>query len=351
MGRCVLFTIYLVSLCFNGIKVVRVGPSRTSTMNRVLLFLNQMVKLVKILGHQDFDVIHSHGCVPALVGLVGKLLSGVPLIVTFHGHQILWPESSRWKGTATLKLQLWLENVVLRKADVLVAQSGRIRSLFVKLYGARMRRKIRIIPNGVDLDRFKSKACGKVEREEGSSVIFSVGTLSRIKGFDILIKAIEIVSRVEPNVRLVIAGEGPLRTYLESLAQRLGVEDCVIFTGLLRGEKLYEHYSIADVVVLPTRAEFFPLTPLEAMAMAKPVISTKVIGPSQIIENGKNGLLVEPNNPEELAEAINLLISNKELAREMGLYGRRIVEKKYSLNKVVDDYERLYQFISKKSNC
>jgi len=332
---------------FDGIKVMRVGPSRTSTMNRVLLFLNQMLKLVKILSHRKFDVIHSHGCVPALVGLVGKLLRGVPLIVTFHGHQILWPESLRWKGTVTLKLQLWLENLVLRKADVLVAQSLRIRNLFVKLYGARMCRKIQIIPNGVDLDRFKSKACGKVELEKSSPLIFSVGTLSRRKGFDVLIKSMEKVLQKEPNVKLIIAGEGPLGTQLKMLAKKLSVKGHVIFTGRIRDEKLHEYYGMADVIVLPTHAEFFPLIPLEAMAMAKPVISTKVIGPSQIIENGKNGLLVEPNNPEKLAKAISSLISNRTLAKKMGLYGREIVEKKYSLKKIVGLHEKLYQSVSK----
>lgn len=327
---------------FEGIKVVRVAPSRTSVMNRLLLSLNSAIKLVEVLRRKEFDVIHAHGCVPALVGLVGRILQRVPLVVTFHGHQVLWPESIRWKGKMVLKLQLGLEKAILGRTDILVAQSTRIRSLFVKLYGSRIQKKIRIIPNGVDIDKFCMKTSGKTEPKTSSPQILAVGTLSRRKGFDILIKAMEIISRMEPKVRLIIVGEGPQKLALSELAKRLGVEDKVVFLNHLSDEELHKYYRISNVVALPTRAEFFPLVPLEAMTVAKPVISTKVIGPIDMIIDGENGILVEPNNAKELAEETTQLIKDRQLAKKIGMKGREIVKEKYSLDKIVDSYERTY---------
>jgi len=324
-----------------GVNVVRVGPAKTSTLNRALLFLNQTTRLAELLKKLRFDVIHAHGCVPALVGAVGGLLADIPLIVTFHGHQAIWPKPLRWKRPATLKLQLWLERFILRRADVVVAQSTKIKRLFQALYGPWIGRKVRIIPNGVDLSLFNAPS-GNVKENRGIPTILSVGTLSRIKGFDSLIQAVSIISQ-RRRVRLVIVGGGPQRASLERLAASLGVKGQITFTGWLSSRELYKYYRVADVVVLPTHAEFFNLTLLEAMAMAKPVVSTRVMGPTEIILNGENGLLVEPNNPKQLAEAILSIVANEETARRMGRAGRRLVEERYNLEVVVSQYEEVYR--------
>lgn len=310
---------------FDGIRVIRVGPSKTSTLNRVLLQLNQTIKLIKILREQEFDVIHCHGCVPALVGLVGKVMRRVPLIITFHGHQVLWPGDVRWKGNIVVKLQLLLEKIILKNADVVIAQSSGVKNFLISSYGSQVGQKVEIIPNGVDLNKFD--VVHKEEAFQKSSVILSIGVLERRKGLDVLVRAIPRVLTRFPRTKFIIVGGGPLRSNLQNLAEELGVRDSVIFTGRISDEKLNWNYRRADIVTLTSYEGFFGLVLPEAMAMCKPVISTKAMGPSHIVVDDESGILVEPGNPMQLAYTIKRLLSNQKLARRIGFKGRKIVER------------------------
>jgi len=329
----------------DGIYVVRVGPSGATLFDRSLFSLRQGLEVLKILKSRYFDVIHSHGCAPGVAGIVGKCFRKVPVVISFHGHQLLWPKSVRWKGKTALKLEIWLERTIVRRADFIVAQSIGIKNFFINLFGSEISEKIKIIPNGVDLDTFDAQITQR-EVEMPSPMILSVGTLARVKGFDILIKAMPMVLRKYPQAKFIIVGEGPQKSYFHTLAKRLGVEDSLVLTGQAIGSRLKHFYRMASVVVLPSYSEFFGLVVLEAMAMCKPVISTKVLGPSDIIINGENGLLTEPGDSKKLADAIIHLLSDQELAKNIVFRGRRTVKEKYDLNVVVEQHERLYDSVA-----
>jgi glycosyltransferase involved in cell wall biosynthesis len=265
------------------------------------------------------------------------------VVVTFHGHQLVWPEFVRWRRGVTVRSSHILEREVLRRGDVINAQSETIRRFFVNVYGPEIGRKIRVVPNGVDLTKFKLSASVKAACPTSRPTVLFVGTLTRRKGVDILVRAAPKILSRKPETVFQIVGRGPQLVNLIALAERLGVRGSFAFDSQAPDERLSEYYGSAHVVVLPTYAEFFPLVPLEAMAMAKPVVSTKVMGPMDIIQDGKTGILVEPGEPERLAEAIIHLLENDQLTREMGFAGRKLVEKKYDLNVVVAQLEKMYE--------
>jgi glycosyltransferase involved in cell wall biosynthesis len=163
-----------------------------------------------------------------------------------------------------------------------------------------------------------------------------VARLDHQKGIDQLLAAIPEV----PAATFCVAGEGDLRSTLEELAERLGISDRVVFLGhrtdiprLLIG---------CDLFVLPSRYEGFPLSVLEAMAAAKPVVATAVGGTPEAVVDGATGYLTTPGDPAGLAACIRLALSDPPRAREMGLRGRERVHELYSAPAMVAAYTRLY---------
>lgn len=332
---------------FDKIHVIRVDSFTASPLSRTLVGLKQGLEAVKFLRSRHFDVVHSHGCVPALAGVISKYLAKVPLVVTFHGHQVLWPKSVRWKKGISIASEVLLEKITLKKADIIIAQSAEIKDFFVRMYGATLGDKTKIVPNGVDMDKFNISSL-LIQRKAKHPLILSVGMLSRRKGQDVLIKAVPKILKVQPQAEFVIVGGGPQRMRLTALSRQLGVKKHVTFAGPVTDEQLKEYYSRADIVVLTSIEEFFGLVLLEGMAMGKPVVATNVMGPRNIIKDGENGILVDPRNPEQLADAIINLLFNEELTRKISMKGRREIEEKYSLEIVVKRHEELYMSLKKR---
>lgn len=183
----------------------------------------------------------------------------------------------------------------------------------------RVRNKSHVLLGGSD---WMSASAPAVTR--GSSVLF-VGRLVGRKGVDDLLHAFaEVRSRVA-EAKLVIVGDGPEREKLERMVAELGLSGAVRFTGTLRGKRLHEEYERCDVFVLPSKAvqedaasEGLGLTLIEAAMHGKPLVGTAHGGIPEVIQDGINGLLVPPDNPHLLANALTKLVNDKELARKMG---------------------------------
>ncbi|MBW1613078.1 MAG: glycosyltransferase [Deltaproteobacteria bacterium] len=160
------------------------------------------------------------------------------------------------------------------------------------------------------------------------------------KGFEYLVETLPDVLREYPDARFLIVGEGPLRDKLKVKSEELSVEDKVVFTGFRSDIK--EILSAVDLLVVPSLLEGFPMVTLEAMAMAKPIVATNIDGITEQITDGVTGILVPPKDPSALAKAIIRALTNKELARSMGLSAREKVELEFSVEKMVAETERVY---------
>lgn len=176
-------------------------------------------------------------------------------------------------------------------------------------------------------------------------IILSVGRLIHYKGFEFALKAMK---QVDENSILLIIGEGPLRNNLERIISTDHLENKVELLGRVSDEELQKYYEMCDIYLFPSssRGEAFGVVQLEAMRCGKPVINTNVgTGVNYVSIHNETGLTVEPKNPEQLAKAINLLLSDDELRLKLGQNARKRVEKIFDIEKIKIDYQNLYKRI------
>jgi glycosyltransferase involved in cell wall biosynthesis len=165
----------------------------------------------------------------------------------------------------------------------------------------------------------------------------------RVKyGPEYLIRAMEVVVREYPQTRLLMAGSGPLRSSLEALTQQLGLTRTISFLGAVEHRQVPEILKNVDIFVMPSIQEEFGVAAVEAQAMEIPVVATRVGGVPEVVSDGETGILVEPGNSGQLAQAILTLIENPALRRQMGERGRRHVLDNYRWEDNAALMERLY---------
>ncbi|MCD6099243.1 MAG: glycosyltransferase family 4 protein, partial [Candidatus Marinimicrobia bacterium] len=198
--------------------------------------------------------------------------------------------------------------------------------------------KIRVIPYGVDLERFKYSSL-----PEGHNIL-TVGRLIKRRGVDYLIKAMPRILKGFPDTQLNIVGEGPRKKILEKIAERLDIRENVFFYNYVHTEKLIELYRNCTVFCHLLFAGGWNQPALEAMATGRPVICTNAPHNS-MVENGETGFLVPFGDVNLLAEKILTLLEDKELAERMGKKGRRKVENEYNWNKIAEEYYKVMKGI------
>jgi glycosyltransferase involved in cell wall biosynthesis len=226
-----------------------------------------------------------------------------------------------------------VQRAAYRFADAVVANSGAV-ARGMQQQGLRPERVV-VIPNGLDVARFRPIARGGAVRR--------VGTLARlhpVKGLDVLVDALALLRRDVPHVEASIVGDGPERADLERRIAERGLSDRVRLAG--HREDVAAALTEMDVFVLPSRSEAFPNALVEAMASALPVVATEVGGVPELIEHGRTGLLVPPGQPAPLAQALLGLVRQPERAWAMGRRARAEVVQRYSFDRMVARFEALY---------
>jgi len=204
--------------------------------------------------------------------------------------------------------------------------------------------KVRVIPNGVDPQRFQPRPAGDSLRRElgletGTPVAAIVAALRPEKNHELFLHAAALVHGHLPEARMLIVGDGPRRAALEGLAAELGLGDCVRFLGTRRD--VPEILALADVLVLSSHMEANPVSILEAMACAKPVVATRVGSVPETVCHGVTGYLVTPGAEEALAERMLSLLRDRDQAAAMGSAGREEVVARWSIAEMVRGYENL----------
>ncbi len=205
--------------------------------------------------------------------------------------------------------------------------------------------KFWLIYNGVDLERFRKpkdvnglKDSLGISREE--KVIGMVARLVKKKGYDVFLKSARMVTLSCPDCRFLIIGDGPERSILENLAKELGLNEKVIFLG--ERHDVHELVSSFDVAVLSSKDESFPVTLLEYMAAERPIVATDVGGNKELISHRESGFIVPPEDPDILADSIVSLINDNKLAGKMGNLARKRAEKNFSLERTIDQLEKIF---------
>lgn len=304
--------------------------------------VSQLRSAESLIRKNKISLLHAHWMIPqGLLGAYIKKKYGIPLIVTVHGSD-LFPLKNR----AFLKIQKF----VLETADEITVNSSiakkELNSRFPKL-----KTKIAIIPMGVDT-RIFSKNNRLKKKYRNAKIILFVGRLNEQKGVEYLIKAMEKIKKEFPDSRLLIIGEGDYRKHLEKIAYELGVSSNVQFLGPKPKNRLPDYYSIAYFLVLPSATtkigtESFGLVLAEAMSCGTCVIGSSSGGIKGIIKDGKNGLIFQEKNYEELAEKIISLLKNDKLRSKLAKNGQEFARANYGWGKISKRFLNIYGRVPK----
>lgn len=206
---------------------------------------------------------------------------------------------------------------VMRRAKLVVVPSGFLREVFSQ-YAV----ETRVIPNIVDLELFRAGVAPSGARNEPHIVV--ARNLEAIYGIDTALRAIKLIIPRFPTVRVSIAGSGPERSVLESLAVKLQIDDRIRFTGRLDVKAMAELYRTADLVLNPTRVDNTPNSVLEALASQVPVVSTDVGGIPYLLEHGRNAWLTKPDSAEAMSAAIERVLTDSVLRERMRAEGYKL---------------------------
>ena len=204
--------------------------------------------------------------------------------------------------------------------------------------------KIKVIYNGIDPELFDSKSTksikGSLGIEEESILIGFIGRLNVQKGIKYLIDAFKLVTDDFKNVHLIIAGTGDLENTIKTAAKNYELTDKIHLLGFRKD--VQNIINGIDMLVLPSLWEGFGIVLIEAMAAGKPCIASNISSMPEIVVHNKTGYVIPPKDTENLAKAIINLIQNPSLAKKMGGEGRKLTQKKFSLQKMIDQYEQLF---------
>jgi N-acetyl-alpha-D-glucosaminyl L-malate synthase BshA len=279
-------------------------------------------KLYQVVREYDIDIIHAHWAIPMgfVAGLV-KSITGNPLVISMHGRDVyVNPEAGFIVPT------LWYVKPFLhfafKYADQLIAVSNNCLNHALSV-GAPIE-KMQVIYNGANVSRFFPSNEGideiraKYNIPLDAKLLLTVRSLTFRKGLDVFIRCIPKILEDEPKTVALIVGDGPERENLKTLAKELGVWDKIIFSGHVPNAQLPSYENSCDLFVIPSREEGFGVAAAEAMACGKPIVGTTAGGLNETIDHNRTGLLVEPDNPKQLAEAIKRILNNDELATQLG---------------------------------
>jgi glycosyltransferase involved in cell wall biosynthesis len=308
----------------------------------VSAFVDQLIPKLKL------DIIHTHH--PVLLGQTAATKArdyNLPLVFTFHTQ---YHEYTHYFPLPQEQVQEFLKGQIInwmreymRKCQHIVVPSESMRSILINDYG--LVDRFTVIPTGIDITPFK-KANGAEIRSQwgwnGDKIIISAGRLAEEKNWVTLLNAFAIAQKTQPNIRLVLLGDGPQADALKQMTGELGITDRVLFTGKVPFEQVPAYLKAADLFAFASITETQGLVTLEAMAAGLPVAAVDAIGTQDIVENGKQGFLTH-NDPNDLASAMSKLIENPSLMskfKSAALRTSRAYDNKHLARKMLKVYEQ-----------
>lgn len=297
-------------------------------------------KALKILRRTNIDIVHH-----MLPAVYNQTFSPIALLGAIKQPFILGPLSAHvyprpLDEKLLLGLTSRLHRKTIQKCDTLIAITDQVKRLYS---GFLDEDRIWTIPLGVDTEIFKPSR--NPVQVEGSEILFA-GYLYRLKGVECLIRAMNIIRKERKDVKLRIIGNGPDKQSLQELTETLDLKARVIFEDQIPYTMMPEYYQRCSVFCFPTLGEPFGKVIIEAMACAKPVVSSDIGGSTEIIQNRKNGILVPAGRSDLLAREILGLLEDERLRKSIGASARETVIRKYSWEKIAKDYHKLYSTVA-----
>jgi len=278
--------------------------------------LKGILKIITLIKKKKYSIVHVHLFPANIFAAVASLFLSEDIVWIFSEHSI-------YNRRRSFKIFKILDSFTYSRYLKIICVSKQVQCALVKWLPS-LKDKTIIIPNAVPVPKFLSSNSLKIY-----DILF-VGRLTQAKGVDILLKAVKILKNKHSKyLKIAIAGDGPLKENLNNMAVELGVDGEVEFLGVRKD--IEELMISSKIFVLTSRWEGLPMVILEAMSRGMSIIATRVGGIPEIIENGKEGILISPEDPETLAQAINDLLENEELQEKLSQAAYRKVRENYSI--------------------
>ena len=306
--------------------------------------LRQPFNLIHILRYLRFhrpQLLHTQLEFADILGTVAAKILGIPCVSTVHTLDVFPEKKTAW---GRMKLRWFLLGTF---CDRVIAVSEKTRLHYVQS-GGLPRDKVITLYNGVDISRFKNMDATQTAKLKQAlqlplhgKIIITVAVLREPKGIQFMIRALPTIIEQCPDVHYLIVGDGVHRPALSDLVAALAIKNHVTFAG--HRTDIPELLGCCDIFVLPTLKDALPTVVIEALAAEKPIIASDVGGVPEIIENGVNGLLVEPGDPSKLTEACLRLLKDTELTKHIILAGSETVQKRFNIDLQIEQLSRMYE--------
>jgi glycosyltransferase involved in cell wall biosynthesis len=308
--------------------------------------LRALLALMRTMRAQRPDIVHTHAAKGGTLGRLAALLVArrAVLVHTFHGHSL-----SRYFLPMQARLYAWIERMLARRTECLIAVSQEVRDELVEL-GVAPADRVEVVRLGFDLSHFTPDDDERAQRRsavraelgvgEDERVVTLIARLVPIKRVDRFLRVARMLSD-EENVRFVVVGDGEMRDELQRSRAAQSLGDRLIWMGFRRD--VADVCFASDIVVLTSDSEGTPVSLIEAQAAGVPVVGTAVGGVATVVDHGKTGFVVERVHEDHFAAAIAELLADPERAEAMGAAGRERVTATFSLDRLVDDLDGLYR--------
>lgn len=306
---------------------------------RYLRDLTAIPRIIAYLQETQADLLHAQLEFATVLGGIAAKRLGIPSVTTLH---TIPNDIEGLKG----KLHFALENFILRNfINCIVSVSEEAQRFYLQT-AKFSQNKSRVIYNGIDINKYsiasseRAKVLGEFGIPEHVTLLTTVAVLREPKGIQYMIRAMPKILRADSNIYYLVVGGGEYFENLQAEVKKLDLEKNVKFAGARKD--IPSILSVSDLFVLPTLTEALPTVLAEAMAASLPIVASQVGGVPEMVQDGFNGKLIEPANPDALAAACLELLSDRQTLRQMGNAGRKIAEEKFNIKSQVRQLQDLY---------
>lgn len=320
-----------------GVEHIPLNIPMTKYLKHIFFLVKSFLKLSSIARKnkdKEMVLVGRNLIAGAIVSIVSRMFGGSS-VVYYEYDWVNWKEGMIDRGAAKM-----IEKIPLKWSDFIIATTSSLKKILVSR--GKQSSKVFVIPNHVNTKIFRPLRKDRARKELGMNSneksLFFAGRLEEQKNVSTMIKA---VSRI-PKIKFYIAGRGSLGEKLRELVRERGIEDRVYFLDKIPQDKLVKYVNACDVFLFPTLYEGHSMALIEVMTCRTPIISSRVEGNIDVIEDGVNGLLVNPLDVEELKEKIEKLLNDRKLANRLARKAKED-SRKYSLKEVMKKERRVFK--------
>lgn len=337
-----------------NIKIIEIGPEikyqdklPNGIIENIKFIWNVIFSAKKIIKDEKIQIIHSNSLVSGIAGSILSSLNKIPHIITIH--DIISVEKKQflkdWKKENKISnFQIWIifrmERFLNRINVDCIHTVSKSSNQDLKRIG--INKKINIIPNSIEENSIESNEVDKFQ-------FIYIGRLVFYKNFETIIKAIAIVKKIEPKIKLKVIGNGPKKEEFQKIITRLDLRNQIIFSKDNSDEEKFKNISASNALIFPSIFEGFGLVILEAFSKSRPVLASNLSPMSEIINN-ETGFLIEPFNEEKWAEQILKCIQNFDQTNKMGINGKEVFDKQYNTTNLYKKIIKMYESVIKQKS-